>query len=194
MTQLNNSATSEYFKSEIQDFDPQLGPSSAMLHEPDTLTGLARESVTIPDAYMCISSQDRFGQIPNNKVRKVWTSSVAGFFGRFIIEVAQRFLQEENSHRCPGWLDFIQNTISVSVTYYSPWSPPKPIFRVNYQRLACPGIALSFPRILPPDSSIFVYIRAGRIEEVKTLLLEGRASVLDVARPESRRLPTLWPT
>jgi ankyrin repeat protein len=28
-----------------------------------------------------------------------------------------------------------------------------------------------------------VYIRAGRIEEVKTLLLEGRASVLDVAAP-----------
>ncbi len=132
---------------------------------------------------MCISSQDWSTQISNNKNRKIWTSSVAGFFGRFFIEVAQRFLQGKNSHRCPAWFDFIQNTTSVSVTYYSPWSAPNPIFRVNYQRLTCPGIALSFPRILPPDSRIFVYIRAGRIEEVKTLLLEGQASVLDVAPP-----------
>jgi ankyrin repeat protein len=36
---------------------------------------------------------------------------------------------------------------------------------------------------LPPDSDVFVYIRAGRIEELKTLLIEGRASILDIAAP-----------
>jgi ankyrin repeat protein len=183
MTQLNDSATSKYFKFEIQNFEPQLGSSCAKLQEPDTLTGLARGSVTIPGANICTSSPHRFGQIPNNKNRKVWTSSVVGIFGQFIIEVVQCSLHAESSHRCLGWFDFIQNTISVSVAYYSPWRPPTPIVRVSYQRLTCPSIALSFPRVLAPDSDIFVYIRAGRIEEIKTLLLEGRASVLDVAAP-----------
>jgi ankyrin repeat protein len=183
MTQLNNSAASKYFKLEIQDFQPQIGPSSAKLQEPDTSSSLAREPVTIPGSNVCTLSQDRFAQIPNRKRRKISTSSVAGFFGLFIIEVAQRFMDAENSHRCAGWLDFIQNTTSISVTYYSPWSSPNPVVRMSYQRLTCPSIALSFPRILPPDSNIFVCIRAGRIEEVKTLLLEGRASVLDVAAP-----------
>ena len=37
--------------------------------------------------------------------------------------------------------------------------------------------------VLPPDSDIFVSIRAGRIERVKTLLVEGRGSIHDVAAP-----------
>lgn len=77
----------------------------------------------------------------------------------------------------------MQMTSSFSLTYYTPWSTIKPAFRFSYQGIPNPRISLSFPRVLPPDGDIFVHIRAGRIEEVKSLLIQGRASVFDIASP-----------
>jgi ankyrin repeat protein len=44
-------------------------------------------------------------------------------------------------------------------------------------------MSLSFPRVLPPDTELFVCIRMGRVGRIKELLASGEASVADIAAP-----------
>ena len=53
-------------------------------------------------------------------------------------------------------------------------------------RLASPERPLKIQNIRPPNDSIFFFARMGFVEEIKKLLLTGRASLLDVEHPNHK--------
>jgi ankyrin repeat protein len=112
---------------------------------------------------------------------KFWTSWIAGFYCLLVFEDEQ--LSASNISHCSSLSSFVPRILSASFTLYTPWNPARPTFSINYQSSPYTSISLTFPRILPPDSEIFMYIRAGQLEKVKNLLLQGLASVLDIAAP-----------
>jgi ankyrin repeat protein len=112
---------------------------------------------------------------------KVWTSWIAGFYCLLVFEDEQQ--SASNISHCSSLSSFVPRISSASFTLYTPWNPARPNFTINYQSSPYTGISLTFPRMLPPDSEIFMYIRAGQLEKVKNLLLQGRASILDIAAP-----------
>ena len=71
---------------------------------------------------------------------------------------------------------------TLTITYYGPSWIIDVATRFTL-RLSPPTFSLSFPRIRPPDAEIFIGIRAGNVEYVKSLLIEGRGSVADVMAP-----------
>ena len=120
---------------------------------------------------------------PKANSHNFWASWVAGFFCLVILECCQCSVLQSKSSHYSSLRRFILDITSASLSFYTPWNPAKPMFRISYSTLPSPSLSLSFPRILPPDSDIFICIRAGRIAEVKNLLIQGRASVLDIATP-----------
>jgi ankyrin repeat protein len=54
---------------------------------------------------------------------------------------------------------------------------------VNFSNDGRPHIALSFPKVMPPDSELFICIRTGQCKRIKELLGSGRATVSDIAAP-----------
>jgi ankyrin repeat protein len=98
-----------------------------------------------------------------------------------VIEYHQDFVHYGTTHY--SFNTFMQTTTLASLAYYNPWITTNPTFKTSHHKMPHPTISLSFPCMRPPDSDIFVFIRHGKIEDIKSLLLEGRASVLDVAAP-----------
>jgi len=75
----------------------------------------------------------------------------------------------------------IKETIPrVSITYYGPSWITTLATRFNLRMSCPPFVSLSFPRILPPDTEIFICIRTGNIDWIKDLLIEGQGSVADI--------------
>jgi ankyrin repeat protein len=76
-----------------------------------------------------------------------------------------------------------RSTPKTLAVYYAPrWLPTFAVL-LDFSNGERPHIGLSFPRIMPPDSELFIYIRTGQCDLIKQLLCNGKASVADIAAP-----------
>lgn len=117
----------------------------------------------------------RYGQYGFHVIRLV-----RGTFGRLLIEWTG---QKSCNGNCEAKNCTAQRIPSLSVAYYGPCWTANIAIRLGVRMSSPPCATLSFPQVLPPDADIFVCIRIGDIERLKTLLVEGRASVADVLAP-----------
>ncbi|CZR53566.1 uncharacterized protein PAC_03445 [Phialocephala subalpina] len=105
---------------------------------------------------------------------------LTGILGMLLIEWTGQVLGNSNcdhqecTKRAPS---------SLTITYYGPSWMVNVATRCSLRLASPPSLSLSFPRIRPPDAEIFVGIRTGNSEYIKSLLIEGRGSVADVMAP-----------
>lgn len=104
---------------------------------------------------------------------------LSGILGTLLIEWTGQIL---GNRGCDDENCTSRASPSLTITYYGPRWIIDVATRVAI-RLSPPTFSLSFPRIRPPDAEIFIGIRAGNVEYVKSLLIEGRGSVADVMAP-----------
>jgi ankyrin repeat protein len=83
---------------------------------------------------------------------------------------------------CDSSCDF-PSTPALSITAYYPWQSKGAAFNLTFRNGPSPAINLSFPRIVRPDSDLFVGIREGDCESIKALLMSGQASLSDTVAP-----------
>lgn len=72
---------------------------------------------------------------------------------------------------------------SLAITYHSPRWVGALACTLRFQATPVPCISLSFHILLPPDSDVFVCIRTGLLERLKTLFIKQQASVTDIMGP-----------
>jgi len=72
---------------------------------------------------------------------------------------------------------------SISISYHSPWWIGVLACTLRLQATPSPSVSLSFQTFLPPDAHVFLYIRTGQTDRLKSLFIEQRACVADIMGP-----------
>lgn len=105
---------------------------------------------------------------------------LAGILGILLIEWTR---QLPGVDQCDSGGCSKESVSHLSMTYYGPAWITTLAARLSLRLSSPPTLSLSFPRILPPDADIFICIRAGNIDRLKDILIEGRGSAADVLAP-----------